>query len=156
MKLKITIVGKIRKGWISEGVEHYRKLLRRYADLEIQEIKEERIIEGKNENLVLKRESERVLSKLDEKDYNIVLDVEGRTLSTEEFSQLLERKKAEGSNCFNFIIGGPLGLADEVKKKADLALSFSKMTTSHELSLLLILEQLYRALDLSAGGKYHK
>jgi len=156
MKLKVTIVGKIRKGWISEGVEHYRKFLRRYADLEIQEVKEEKIIEGKNESQVLEKEGERVLSGLDERDYNIVLDVEGRKLSTEEFSQLLERKKAEGNNCFNFTIGGPLGLADEVKKKADLALSFSKMTTSHELSLLLILEQLYRALDVSAGGKYHK
>jgi 23S rRNA (pseudouridine1915-N3)-methyltransferase len=156
MKLKIIIVGKIRKGWISEGVEHYRKLLRRYADLEIQEVKEEKIIEGKNESRALEKEGERVLSRLDERDYNIVLDVKGRTLSTEELSQLLETKKTEGVNCFGFIIGGPLGLAVEVKEKADLALSFSRMTTSHELSLLLILEQLYRALDLSAGGKYHK
>jgi len=156
MKLKITIVGKIRKGWISVGVEHYRKLLRRYAELEIQEVKEEKIIKGKNENLVLKRESERVLSKLDERDCNIVLDVKGKELSTEEFSHFLERKKTEGTNSFNFIIGGPLGLGTKTKEKADFSVSFSKMTTSHELSLLLILEQLYRALDLSAGGKYHK
>lgn len=156
MKLKIIIVGKIRKGWISEGVEHYRKLLRRYADLEIQEIKDEKIIEGRSEGQVLEKESERVLSRLEERDYNIVLDVKGRTLSTEDFSKLLESKKTEGVNCFGFIIGGPLGMADKVKEKADLAISFSKMTTSHELSLLLILEQLYRALDVSAGGKYHK
>lgn len=156
MKLKIIIVGKIRKGWISEGMEHYRRLLRRYADLEIQEVKEERIIEGKSKSRVLEKEGERVLSRLDERDYNIVLDVRGRTLSTEDLSQLLENKKTEGVNCFGFVIGGPLGLADRVKEKADLAFSFSEMTTSHELSLLLILEQLYRALDLSAGGKYHK
>ena len=156
MKLKVTIVGKIRKGWISEGVKHYRKLLGRYADVEIVEVKEEKIIEGKDQGQVIEKESERILAKLENRDCNIVLDVEGKERSTEEFAQFLEKEKSMGANSFNFIIGGPLGLGTKVKEKADFSISFSKMTTSHEVSLLLILEQLFRALDLSAGGKYHK
>jgi len=100
--------------------------------LDILEIKGEKIVAGKNESWVLEKEAERFLSKLHRRDYNIALDVKEREFSTEGFARFLK------------------------KKKADFSISFSKMTTSHGLSLLLILEQLLRALDLSAEGKYHQ
>jgi len=100
--------------------------------LDILEIKGEKIVAGKNEGWLREKEEEPLPSTLDRRDYNIALDVKEREFSTEGFARFLK------------------------KKKADFSISFSKMTTSHGLSLLLILEQLLRALDLSAEGKYHK
>ena len=96
------------------------------------------------------------MEKINASDYNIVLDKDGKQFSSVDFSQLFIQLARQSTKQITFVIGGPLGLADEVKKKAGQLLSFSKMTFPHELAAVLLLEQIYRAQSILKGEKYHK
>jgi 23S rRNA (pseudouridine1915-N3)-methyltransferase len=150
----IITVGKIKSPWVKEGVEYYRKLVGKYVDLTLIHVKEADNARVKPEKAML-IEGESILDQLDDDAYSIALDVEGKPMSSEQLSRLIESKKHECSR-MQFVIGGAYGLDAAVRKGTNTSLSLSKMTFPHELTEVILLEQLYRALSISAGSKYHK
>ncbi len=154
LRIEIITVGKVKSSWAKAGQEHYTKLLGKYAQVELKHVKE-----GDSAHLpgpqVMRTEAERLLSQIDDTSYSIVLDATGDSLSSEQLAKLLDRLKKDHSR-LQFVIGGAFGLDPQVRKKGDLLLSLSKMTLPHELVPIVLLEQLYRALSISAGSKYHK
>ncbi len=159
MNIKIVAVGKIKERYMLQGINQYLKRLQSYARVEIIEVPEEKIIEKASpaeQEIARKKEGEKILNKLDHYSYYVVLAVEGKSLSSEEFALGLEKLALEGRGRITFIIGGAMGLSEEVKKKAHLLLSFSSMTFPHQLMRLIFLEQLYRAFKISRNEPYHK
>jgi 23S rRNA (pseudouridine1915-N3)-methyltransferase len=152
--IDIISVGKIKSPWVKEGVEYYRKLVGKYAELTLIHVKEADNARMKPEKAMLV-EGESILDQLDETAYTVALDVGGDSISSEQLSRLLEGKKQTYSR-IQFVIGGAYGLDKIVKDDADMVLSLSKMTFPHELTEVILLEQLYRAMSISAGSKYHK
>ena len=154
LNVDVITVGKIKSPWVKEGVEYYRKLVGKYAELTLIHVKEADNARMKPEKAMLV-EGESILDQFDEDAYSIALDVAGGPLSSEQLSRLLEGKKRDYSR-IQFVISGAYGLAPVVKTRAKMILSLSKMTFPHELTEVILLEQLYRALSISAGSKYHK
>ena len=155
MKIRLLIVGKIVNSHIKALSELYEKRVERYVSLEIDVIKSEKI-KATSTGELLDREGEKILSKLSARDYSIILDKAGKQCSSEAFSQFFQRLANQSQKQISFIIGGPLGLADKVKEKAQEQLSLSKMTFPHELATVLLLEQIYRAHSILHGEPYHK
>jgi 23S rRNA (pseudouridine1915-N3)-methyltransferase len=152
--IDIIAVGKIKSPWVKEGIKYYGQLVGKYVDLTLIRVKEADNARMKPEKGML-IEGENILNQLDEDAYSIALDVRGDPLSSEQLSRLLENKKRDYSR-IQFVISGAYGLDAAVKKRANTSLSLSKMTFPHELTEVILLEQLYRALSISAGSKYHK
>ena len=136
----------------------YQKRLSAYAKLEILEIAEARLRgeSGAEIARALEEEGGRILQKIGPRAYVTALCVEGRQMGSVEFSEKLAEVTASGRSELVFVIGGSHGLSDAVKRRADLRLSFSEMTFPHQLMRVVLLEQLYRACNIEAGGKYHK
>ena len=157
MKISIITIGKIKEPYLTAGIEEYLKRLTSYCKINIIEILEEKISDNPSEkdkqNVILK-EGEKILNRL-EKSYVIALDVKGTNISSEELAEKFDALKISGHSYITFIIGGPFGLSDKVKEKASLKLSFSKMTFTHQMIRLLLLEQIYRAFKISKNEKYH-
>lgn len=105
---------------------------------------------------ILTKESNRILAKVGERDFVVVLAIYGKQLSSESFSQLLQEKMLAGYSTLTFIIGGSLGLADVVKERANYQISFGQMTLPHQLMRLVLIEQIYRAFMIAEGSPYHK
>ena len=152
--IDIITVGKIKSPWVKEGVEYYQKLVGKYADLTLIHVKEADNARMKPEKAML-IEGENILDQLDDTAFTIGLDAGGEHLSSEQLSRLLENKKRDCSR-IQFVIGGAYGLDIAVKADMCMELSLSRMTFPHELTEVILLEQLYRALSISAGSKYHK
>ena len=162
VKIRIVAVGKTREGWIKEGMLHYQKLLRKYAQVELQEIREEKIVRSKEADAILEIEAERIIKALGRGDLStsmslsVALDKEGKQTSSEAFARLLEENLNRGCSEFTFILGGALGLSRRVLDACRLKLSLSQMTFTHQMSRLLLLEQIYRAFSILKGTGYHK
>lgn len=159
IKITIITVGKLKEKYFKEAIEEYKTRLLRYASLSFIELKDEAVPEKLSETekeLILKKEGERIKEKLPQNSYVITLCVEGKQLSSEEFSKLIEEKTLSGVSHITFIIGGSLGLSDEIKALSDYKLSFSKMTFPHRLMKVILLEQTYRAFTITEGKTYHK
>ena len=154
LNIDVITVGKIKSPWVKEGIKYYGQLVGKYADLTLIRVKEADNARMKPEKGML-IEGESILDQLNDDAYSIALDVRGDPLSSEQLSRLLEDKKRNYSR-IQFVIGGAYGLAPVVKAGAKMLLSLSKMTFPHELTEVILLEQLYRALSISAGSKYHK
>ncbi len=158
MNITVVCAGKIKESYLREGIAEFTKRLRPYARLEVKEIQEERMKENPSESEkreVLKREGERLLRLVPEGSYLYVLDVYGKALSSEELSAELEALALSGRSHVTFLIGGAFGLSEEVRRAADRRLSFSRMTFTHQMVRLLLVEQVYRAFKISRGEKYH-
>ena len=155
LKINLVAVGKVKESWFRDGIAEYEKRLSRYASFKITEVREENFSkEGDAERaLAKKREAARILPEL--KGYVVCLSAEGKKFSSESFSARLEEIRNSAGE-ITFIIGGSYGLDDEVKRHADLILSFSDMTFPHTLMRLIFVEQLYRAFTIAEGTKYHK
>jgi 23S rRNA (pseudouridine1915-N3)-methyltransferase len=156
VKIKIISVGKTKESWIKEGVSHYQKLLKRYAELQLIEIKEEKVTKSRAAEDILDAEAERILKHLDTTSLSIALEHKGEKLSSEEFAVWLGEKLSLGRGEFTFVLGGALGLSPKVQSACSFRLSLSRMTFTHEMSLLILLEQIYRAFSILKGSKYHK
>ncbi len=156
VKVKLIVVGKTKEDWIRQGIKHYQKLLAKYADLEIIEIKEEKITKSKNEKIVLDSEGERIARYLKKDALRIALDVGGDEFTSEEFAKLFGKNLNCGQNHFIFVLGGALGVSEKILQVCPVKLSLSRMTFTHEISRVIILEQVYRAFSILAGTKYHK
>lgn len=156
IKLKFIFVGKTKESWIAEGIEHYEKMLSKFAELEFITVKDEKVIQHSSEKIILEKEGERVLKSLNQNSFSIVLDSKGKMLSTEELAEMFKEKMNQGYNDFSFVTGSAMGLSSRVISSADFRLSLSKMTFPHQLVRLILLEQVYRAFSIIGGRKYHK
>ena len=157
MKIKIIAVGKVKEKYLKEAIEEYRKRLQKFCDLQIVEV-DESVAKVENEaniKKVLSEEAKEIL-KLIKNEYVIVLDIKGKEFSTEEFAEKIKNVKLDGISDIVFIIGGSYGLDEEVKKRAELRFSFSKLTFPHQLFRVILLEQIYRIFKIENNEPYHK
>ena len=159
MKIKIVTVGKLKEKYLKDGIAEYNKRISRFAKLEMIELADEKTPDKASEienQKILETEGARILSKVGERDFVLVLAIEGKTFSSEEFSKQLEEASIKGYSTLTFIIGGSLGLAASVKNRANLSVSFGRLTLPHQLMRLVLVEQIYRAFTIQQGSPYHK
>ena len=158
MKITIVCAGKLKEKYLRDGIAEYEKRLRPYADLRTIEIIEERMKDRPSpaeKEEVLRREGERLSSQIPQRAYLIVLDVGGEEMSSEKFSARIDRLMLMGESHIAFLVGGPFGLSDELRQRADLRLSFSQFTLPHQLIRLFLMEQIYRSFKISRHEPYH-
>ena len=156
MKYILVTVGKIKAPFIVEGMDLYRRRITRYTEFSVIPVKEEKITTGCNEDLIKKKEGDRILEKIPVEGCRVALDQRGRTLASEQWFDFLTDLGRQGIKKTFFCIGGPLGLSSQVLSQAHHVLSLSSLTLTHEMSALLFSEQLYRYLTVQAGEKYHR
>ena len=159
MRITIIGVGKIKEKYFSSAIEEYAKRLSRYCKLEIVEVTDEKTPDQASEpeeNQIKKAEGARILKYIKDGTYTIALAIEGTMLSSTEMAAKLEQLGVNGTSHITFIIGGSLGLSHEILERADLKMSFSKMTFPHQLMRVVLLEQIYRAYRINSGEPYHK
>lgn len=159
MKITVLCVGKVKEKFYREAIDEFSKRLSRYCKLEIVEVADEKTQEQASEveiRLVKEKEGERILKNIKDDAYVITLCIDGKQLDSEELSQKIEALGIQGVSHIYFVIGGSLGLADEVIKRADYKLSFSKMTFPHQLMRVILLEQVYRGYRIMNNEPYHK
>lgn len=159
MNIEIIAVGKIKEKYLKSGIEEYLKRLKAYANVKIIELADEATAENMSEAeeaAVLAKEAERIKSKISADRKVIVLAIEGKLISSEELAHELEQYATYGQSKVTFIIGGSLGLAEELKKQADLSISFGRITLPHQLMRLVLVEQIYRSFRIMKGHAYHK
>ena len=159
MQVRVIAVGKIKEKFLTGGIAEYEKRLLPYLKLTITEIADERRAVHANageEALTKDREGERILAAIPGGAYVVALDVRGTALSSEELAAKLHAWQMEGVSSVAIIIGGDLGLSAAVLSRADLRLSFSKLTFTHQMIRMILLEQLYRACRINSGEPYHK
>ncbi len=156
LKINVVAVGKVKEKYFQEAINEYLKRLSRFAEVKVIEVKEENFSKDTLElrKETLKREEENILPHL--KGYVIVLAIEGKQFTSEELSKKIDDITISGASEITFVIGGSYGLTEEIKKKADLKFSFSKMTFPHTLARVMLLEQLYRGFMIKVGSTYHK
>ena len=152
----VVIVGKTRISYISEGEVDYLKRIKRYCNIHIQIIKDEKIEDHASVNEVLQTEANRILKVIPQRCFLVVLDRQGQVLDSEALAKKISLWQNRGTQEIVFIVGGPWGLSQDILSKADLVLSLSKMTFTHEMTRLILLEQLYRAHTILRGERYHK
>ena len=159
MKIKIVTVGKLKEKYLKDGIAEYTKRISRFTKLEMIELADEKTPDKASElenQKILETEGARILSKVGERDFVVVLAIEGKTFSSEDFSKQLEQASIKGYSTLTFIIGGSLGLAPVVKNRANLSVSFGRLTLPHQLMRLVLVEQIYRAFTIQQGSPYHK
>lgn len=159
MKIKIICIGKLKEKYLKDGVEEYVKRIKRFANVEIIELGDERIPDNASDAECEKIkivEGEKILAKINNNEYIISLCVEGTIISSEQLAQKMSTVMVGGCNCITFIIGGSLGLSDKVKNASHFKLSFSKMTFPHQLMRMVLCEQVYRSFKINANESYHK
>lgn len=159
MNISIVTVGKLKEKYLKLGIEEYTKRLSSYSKIEIIEVPDEKapeILSDAEMLQVKKKEGERILAKVPTDAHVIALAIEGKQKSSEELADTIDKLGTYGKSKVTFIIGGSLGLSDEVLKRADDKLSFSKMTFPHQLMRLILVEQVYRAFRINRGEPYHK
>ena len=158
MKIRIVAVGKLKEKYLREGVAEYAKRLAPFASVELLETREEYMAENPSEaqrQQTLAKEGERLLRLVPERSFLIVLDVKGKLLSSEALAKELASLALQGQSDLTFLIGGAFGLSPAVRDRADLRISFSPMTFTHQMVRLLLYEQIYRAFKINRSEKYH-
>ncbi|NTV15620.1 MAG: 23S rRNA (pseudouridine(1915)-N(3))-methyltransferase RlmH [Desulfobulbaceae bacterium] len=155
MRLEFLFPGKTREAYLAAGIDDYRRRLANYVEVEIRVLKEIRPA-SKPEAQVRQEEGQALLANLPPRALVVALDPGGRALSSEELAAQLGKWQEGGRRHLVFLVGGALGLAPEVLARAEFKLSLSRMTFTHEMARLLILEQLYRACGIRVGSAYHK
>ena len=159
MKIRILAIGKIKEPYLKQGIDEYLKRIKPYCQIEVVEVNDEPV----NDNLkdadierVKNLEGEKILKLLKPQDYLISLDLNKKQLTSEEFAKYIEDKLVLGGSTINFVIGGSYGLSDALKKRANDAISLSNMTFLHQMTRLILLEQIYRAFKINRNETYHK
>ena len=156
MKIKIIALGKIKEKFLKDGIDEFLKRLTPYASVEVVELSP---IEIKDKNLterVLAQEGEKILANIKQESFVVTLEIKGKQLSSEEFAQRIDEITNSGCSELVFVIGSSCGLSDMVSTRANLKLSFSKMTFLHQFARLILVEQIYRAFKILKGEVYHK
>ena len=159
MKITLVCVGKLKEKYLVAGIKEYQKRISGYTNIEIIEVTDERIPDKASlaqEVMVKVKEGRKILDKIKQDDYVILLDVGGKELDSIAFSKHLEQCMINGKSTIDFVIGGSLGHGEEVLQRADFRLSFSPMTFPHQLMRLILIEQIYRAFKIMKNETYHK
>lgn len=159
MKITLITVGKIKEKYLKDAIAEYSKRLSKYCKLEIIEVADEKTPDQASENVeqqIRKKEGERILRYVKEDAYVITLEIGGTMLDSVAFAKKIETLGVQGKSYIIFIIGGSIGLGEDVLKRSDYGLSFSKMTFPHQLMRVILLEQLYRSYRIIEGAPYHK
>jgi 23S rRNA (pseudouridine1915-N3)-methyltransferase len=156
IKIRIIVVDRTRSPFLAEGQAFYLKRLQNYAHVEWVEVKPVKITKGRSDPEILHLEGQALIRKRSPRDYLVALDRSGRQYGSEEFAGRLEKAAMNAAGGISFMIGGPLGLSREALAESDEILSLSKFTLTHEMSRVLLLEQIYRAFTIRKGEKYHK
>lgn len=159
MNIDIAAVGKIKEKYLAEGIKEYSKRLGRYCNLRILEVEDEKTPENlsdKEMEEAKRKEGERLISRIPDQAFTIALSIDGKQLSSEELSEKLSDIMVGGTSHIVFVIGGSLGLSDEVLARSQMKLSFSKMTFPHQMMRMILLEQIYRAFRIIKNEPYHK
>ena len=159
MKITLITVGKIKERYLKDAIAEYSKRLSKYCKLEVIEVADEKTPDQASENVeqqIRKKEGERILRYVKEDAYVITLEIGGTMLDSVAFAKKIETLGVQGKSYIIFIIGGSIGLGEDVLKRSDYGLSFSKMTFPHQLMRVILLEQLYRSYRIIEGAPYHK
>jgi 23S rRNA (pseudouridine1915-N3)-methyltransferase len=159
MRITIICVGKVKESFYRDAIGEYSKRLSRYCKLEIVEVADEKTPDGAGAaaaEQIMEKEARRILEKLRDDAFVCTLEIGGKKFSSEEFSGWMEKLAVNGTSHIAFVIGGSLGLHEFVRKRANLAVSFSDMTFPHQLMRVILTEQIYRAFCISNGTPYHK
>lgn len=160
LKINIICIGKIKEKYFTDAINEYAKRLSAFCKFSIVELSEERI-KNNSPNAseiqeVIIAEGKRILQKISVTDYVVSMCIEGKLITSEELSKMLDNTALSGKSTIDFIIGGSYGLSDEVKSRSNFKLSMSKMTFPHQMARMILSEQIYRAFEISTNGKYHK
>ena len=158
MKIKIYCIGKIKEQYLRDGINEYLKRISAYSNVEIVEVADSKVRDNPNLSDIEKAKSEegdRVL-KLVKNDYLIGLDLNKKEPTSEEFASFLQSKLVEGGSNVSFVIGGSYGLSDALKNRCNTSISLSKLTFLHQMTRLILLEQIYRAFKILNNETYHK
>lgn len=159
MNIDILCVGRLKEKYLKDAVAEYSKRLSRYCTLNIIETNDEKVSEDQGEALDEKArtaEGERLLKHLRDDAYKVALEIEGKNLSSTELASAIYETGLKGISRIQFIIGGSIGLSEEITKRADMHLSFSRMTFPHQLMRVILLEQIYRSFKINNNEPYHK
>ncbi len=159
MNIDIVCVGKIKEKYIKLGIDEFSKRLSKYCKLNIIEVPDEKAPENlslKEEIMIKDKEGQKILSKIKDNSYVVTLEIKGKMLSSEDLASKMQDLMVSGNSRVSFVIGGSLGLSDDVLKRSNMGISFSKMTFPHQLMRLILLEQVYRGFRIMKGEPYHK
>ena len=159
MKIKLVTVGKLKEKYLIQGINEYLKRLNSYAKMEIIEVPDEKAPEKLSDAEMLQvkeKEGQRILGKINDNEYVFVLAINGKQLSSEEFSKEIEQLGISGKSNLTFVIGGSLGLSDSVLQRSNQQISFCRLTYPHQLMRLVLVEQIYRGFRIMKGEPYHK
>ena len=159
LKIDMIVLGRIKEKYLNEAIDEYRKRISRFASLNIIELKDrdkpDKLSDAELEKIV-DEESEEILARVDETSYIITLEIEGKLLTSEEFADAIKDAGVNGYSKITLIIGGSNGFNKKVSDKADLKLSFGRMTMNHKLMRVVLLEQIFRCFKIINGETYHK
>ena len=159
VKITVICVGKIKEKYLKEAISEYSKRLSRFCTLEIKEVADEKTGENMSpaeETLVKDKEGERIAAALKPDDYLVTLEIDGEMTTSRGLSEKLSGLLVKGVSKITFVIGGSVGLSDNIIQRSHYHLSFSKMTFPHQLMRVILLEQIYRSFKIAAGEPYHK
>ena len=159
MKIKIYAIGHLKEAYLKQGINEYLERLKPYTQIEIIEVNDESIVNNpsvKEINIAKHKEGQRVAKLLKNDEYLIGLDLVNKQPTSEEFAKYLEDKFVLGGSNISFVIGGSYGLSDELKKRCQDRIGLSNMTFLHQMTRLILLEQIYRAFKINRNEVYHK
>lgn len=156
MKLSLLCIGKLSSAWLQDGAKDYGKRLKRYLPLNIEELKESKIGGAKAESRqIIQQEGTQLLARVPKGAYTVALDQRGKLFSSEELADFLNRHMVDGTPELTFVIGGAYGLSDDIKARAQLEMSLTPMTLTHQMARVILLEQLYRGMTILRNEPYH-
>ncbi len=159
LKIDLIVLGKIKEKYLNEAIDEYKKRISRFASLNIIELKDrdkpDKLSDAELEKVV-DEESEEILTKIDEDSFVITLEIEGKLLTSEEFAEEIKNVSVRGYSKITLIIGGSNGFNKKVSSKADLKLSFGRMTMNHKLMRVVLMEQIFRCFKIINNEAYHK
>ncbi|MBS7577505.1 MULTISPECIES: 23S rRNA (pseudouridine(1915)-N(3))-methyltransferase RlmH [unclassified Enterococcus] len=159
MNIKIITVGKLKENYLKEGISEYQKRLTKFAKIQIIEVADEKAPERLSDTemrIVKEKEGQRILEKIKDKEYMYALAIQAKERTSENLAEELRQLTISGKSDLTFVIGGSLGLSEEVLSRANQTISFGKMTYPHQLMRLILIEQIYRSQTIIAGMPYHK
>lgn len=159
LKIDLIVLGKIKEKYLNEAIDEYKKRISRFASLNIVELKDrdkpDKLSDAELDKII-DEESEEILTKLDETSYVITLEIAGKLLTSEEFAEKVKEIAVSGYSKITLIIGGSNGFNKKVSSKADLKLSFGRMTMNHKLMRVVLMEQVFRCFKIMNNEAYHK
>lgn len=156
MEIKLITIGNLKEDYLLLMQNDYLKRLSNYVKVEIIEVAEEKVDKNSNINLILEKEYQKVVKKISEVDYIILLDLHGEAIDSLKFASFIEKKMIYGTTKLTFVIGGSYGVAENLRERADYAISLSKLTFTHQFTRIILLEQIYRSFKIINHETYHK